>query len=303
MSLVSILGRTLVRSLILFTLFASAAVRAEPLEVLASIKPLALIASELVAPDDRVSALLPPGVSPHAYAMRVSDRRALDQADVIVWVGPELESFLQKMLQSKSGQSLAAAEVTGVVWPEPRDEAHHHDHGHDHKHERDMHLWLNPVNAAAIAEALASRLAHLRPAKADFYRQRLVELATNLSELDHSLATQLQPVQDRGFAVYHDGYGHFVSRYQLTQVDFVTQTPEQSPGARHLYHLQEHLQQAATCLFVEPYADSQALSNMAQQLGLAVSTLDPLASAEHLDSYSALMQEMGNTFSACLTVE
>lgn len=302
MSLVSILDRTLARSLILFTLFVSAAVRAEPVEVLASIKPLALIASELVAPDDHVSVLLPPGVSPHAYAMRVSDRRALDEADIVVWVGPELESFLDKLMQSKGRQSLAASSVAHLHWPVAASQhSHAHEHDHGHSHSRDMHVWLDPQNALAIALELAERFAQQRPAKADYYRERAAAFNDQVKALDQTLAAQLAPVKQAGFAVYHDGYGHFVGRYGLNQVDFVSVTPEQRPGARHLYHLQKHLPQAAICLMVEPYADTGAITEMAEQLGLKVATLDPLASAAELTSYSALMLAMGETFSTCLS--
>ncbi|UTF59180.1 zinc ABC transporter substrate-binding protein [Gilvimarinus sp. DA14] len=300
-----LLGRVLIFCSLIF---AAVTARAEPVEVLASIKPLALIARELVAPEDQVSVLLPPGVSPHAYAMRVSERSALENADVIVWVGPELEGFLTKAVRANSGQSLAAADLKGVHWPESVDaqlehSGHSHTHGHSHGHSRDMHLWLNPQNAGVIARELSARLVALRPQRADYYRQRAAAFEARLAELDAALAAQLAPVQGRGFAVYHDGYAHFVEHYGLNQVDFVAVTPEQRPGARHLYHLQQHLPQAASCLFVEPYADADAVSDMAERLGLRVATLDPLASAAGLDSYGALLQDMGGVFSACLSAD
>ncbi|MDO6747606.1 metal ABC transporter solute-binding protein, Zn/Mn family [Gilvimarinus sp. 1_MG-2023] len=271
-------------------------------ELLASIKPLALIANELALESDRVDYMLPAGVSPHAYALSVSQMRRLHSADLILWVGPELESFLQKPVRARSaGHVLTLADLTGLHWPEESAaEAQHHDDHHDHAHEHDLHLWLNPQNTLRVVDALAQRLAILNPAGAAAYAERADEFKGRLRALDAELEVQMRAISARGFAVYHDGYGHWVARYGLNQVDYVTVTPDQAPGAKHLAQLQKHLRQEASCLFVEPYSDVSGAKRMAQNLGLSVAELDPLASAADLNSYELLLRHLANRFSACL---
>ena len=111
--------------------------------VLSSIQPLALLAQDLVAPGDRVERLLDADRSPHHYQLKVSDRRLLQNADIVVWIGPELETFLQKPLTQRKAPTLEAARLDDIEWPEPRqrDGDSHHDHDH-HEHDRDPHLWF-----------------------------------------------------------------------------------------------------------------------------------------------------------------
>lgn len=86
----------------------------KPLKIVTSIRPLALLAQELVGSEDEVIQLLTADRSPHHYQLTVSDRQKMEQAELIVWVGPELETFLQKPLGSYQGRLLTAAQLKGI---------------------------------------------------------------------------------------------------------------------------------------------------------------------------------------------
>jgi zinc transport system substrate-binding protein len=291
--------RLAVRPIALLLLFVvvstvSAAVRAEP-QVLASIKPLGLIAQEVVGQGGEVGTLLHGSASPHDYAMRVSDIRRLRAADVVLWVGPEMETFLARPLANLPPERiLEAQELQGIHWPIGGDAGIQHG---DHFHERDPHIWLDPRNGAIIARALAARLMELDPSGADRYQANAERLAERLYQLDKDLQQRLQPVTGRGFAVYHEGYTHFIKRYELTQLGYVTFGPEQRPGARHLYQLRQRLADAH-CLFLEPYYDTQTAAELARELGLPVGELDPLGVAS--SSYPGLIESMAHAFLDCL---
>lgn len=272
-------------------------VRAE-VEVLASIRPLALIAAEVVGKQGRAEALLPAGASPHDYPMRVSDMRRLAQADLVLWVGADLETFLRKPLaRLPAARRLTLGELDGLHWPGGEAEHTDHDHGG-----RDPHLWLDPRNGALIARALAERLAQADPPQASAYRRRARALGERLAALDERLADQLAPVSERPFAVYHEGYAHFVERYGLNQRAVVTRSPEQRPGARHLYRLRQRLT-VAHCLFIEPYYDMGGARQLAEELGLRLGEVDPLGARKAVGSYPELLERMAADMSACLAPE
>lgn len=289
--------------LLLALLSAHASAVADPAEVLVSIKPLALIAQRVAGADAKVHTLLPAGASPHEYALKVSDMRQIQRADIALWVGPELEGFLQKSLGQVSRQRLiTAAGLARIHWPSEPAQAHHStEHHHDtHSHQRDLHVWLNPINAAVIAQALAQQLGQVLPAHAEAFAARAKQFTAELTALDAQLQQQLLPLQSVGFAVYHDGYRHFVDRYQLNQVDYVTLTPERRPGAKHLYQLEQQLKREAQCLLVEPYTNSEAAMALAERVGLRTGTLDPLASDPAITDYSSLMRALATALANCL---
>lgn len=274
--------------------------------LLSSIKPLTLIAAEVVGDAGKAETLLPVAASPHDYPLRVSDMRRLQEADLVLWVGKELEGFLYRPLGNKeANRQLSVFALEGLHWPAALDEAHDHEghshHGHDHHHHdgRDPHLWLDPRNAGLIAMALAERLAELVPGQADGYRARALEFQQQMERLDKVLMQQLAPVRSVGFAVYHEGYQHFVDRYQLSQTGYVTYSPEQRPGARHLHQLRQKLKGKAVCLFTEPYYDQRMARELGEELGLTIGVLDPIG-GEAVNSYAALMQNMAGDFLSCL---
>lgn len=264
--------------------------------VLATIKPLSLIAQEVVGDLAEVDTLLPPSASPHDYPLKVSDHKRIDKADLLVWVGPELESFLQKATTNLTDQHLLTAYMLPQLnWP--TETSHQED---KHHHERDPHLWLDPRNAAVLANGIANKMSLLDPTNKLRYQQNATSFSVKMASLDEKINQQLQPVKQRGFAVYHEGYAHFVGRYGLNQLDFVTFTPEQKPGARHIGLLREKLEKEGICLFLEPYVDSTSARDMAKELHLQVGTLDALGT-QGVTSYAQLMETMANAFLTCLT--
>lgn len=281
-------------------------IRAE-VTVMASIKPLELIAQDVVGDRAKVDRLLAPGASPHDYPLRVSEMRRIQVADLVLWVGEDLEAFLRRAVsQLPPERRMAASELDRIQWPateQHENDGHHGDHHHHHHHgERDPHLWLDPRNGAVIALALAQRLAKTDPKNADFYQERAEAFAAELEDLDRTLTERLAPVREQGFAVYHEGYAHFVERYQLNQVASVTYTPERRPGARHLYQLREQLANAV-CLFTEPYYDMGATASLATELDLRQGELDLLGASESVKRYPDLLSELADAMLACLSGE
>ncbi len=270
-------------------------------EVLTSIKPLALIAEAVVGEQGRVSHLLPANASPHDYPLKVSDMQRLEQADLVLWVGEELETFLRRPLQNlPENRRMTLSALSTLHWPVESHEKEGHDHDHHHHHHgRDPHLWLNPDNGQAIALALAERLAEREPSKAEGYRARAQALVEELKALDQRLEARLHPLVERPFAVYHEGYSHFVSHYHLNQVASVTVSPERRPGARHLYELRQQLKGAA-CLFTEPYYDMSAARRLADELGLRLGEVDLLGADVTIDSYPELLERLGASVAGCL---
>ncbi|MDR7088739.1 MULTISPECIES: zinc ABC transporter substrate-binding protein [Cellvibrio] len=268
------------------------------LQVLASIKPLALIAREVAGDQADVVTLLPITASPHDYPLKMSDHKRLLAADLVLWVGPELESFLARPLANLPANRLITSyELTGLHWPLAVKGDHHHS---NHVHVgHDPHIWLDPRNAVLIAQVLAARLGELQPEFASVFRTNAERFATSVQLLDQQLAKQLEPVKTMGFAVYHEGYGHFVGRYGLHQVAYVTYTPERRPGARHLQELREVLAKEGQCLFMEPYYKAQGMDELAKTLNLRIGLLDPIGE-QQVSSYQQLLQQLGQSFLTCL---
>lgn len=270
------------------------------LTILTSIKPLALIAQEVAGERARVDVLLPIKASPHDYPLKVSDIRRLKSADIVLWIGPELESFLRRPLSNLSPDRLLTSyDLAGLNWPQGKSQYQDEGSESHHHHTHDPHLWLDPRNAIVIARALANRLERLDEVHAGEYLANAERFAAAMERLDQRLLTDLAIVKRKGFAVYHEGYLHFVARYGLNQLAYVTVTPERRPGAKHLYQLRKLVKNKSDCLFIEPYYDHQNAQDLARELEVQLAIIDPIGE-EQVTSYQQLLEYMAQAFLACL---
>ncbi|MBC7003367.1 zinc ABC transporter substrate-binding protein [Photobacterium sp. BZF1] len=126
-----------------FGLLVAPTLHAEELKVVSTVKPVTMIVQELTQGVTSTETLLPAGASPHDYALRPSDVRKLNEADLVIWVGPELERFLIKVLDDKENVLTLTAQNSINFRHYGDDHDDHDDHGHDdhdgHDHDKHAH--------------------------------------------------------------------------------------------------------------------------------------------------------------------
>ena len=281
--------------------------------VVTSVRPLGFIASAIADGVTETEVLLPNGASPHDFALRPSDLRRLRSADLVVWVGPELEAFLSKPLQPIDAQkqlSVAALPAIKPLLLKDAEGGEHHHEGHDDEHEHghhhgeyNMHLWLSPEMAKVTAIAIHDRLLELMPQNKDKLDANLRQFENLLTQTDKNVGKMLTPVQGKGYFVFHDAYGYFEKLYGLSPLGHFTVNPEIQPGAQRLHQIRTQLvEQKAVCVFAEPQFRPAVITAVAKGTKVRSGTLDPLGSGIALgkDSYGNFLTALSNQYVSCL---
>lgn len=290
---------------------AGAGSAAEPPRVVASLPPLHGLAAAVMEGVAEPQLLVRSGGSEHAYVLRPSDAGALAAADLVLWVGPGLESFLAKPLATlaRPGAVLTIAQVPGLaLLPRRTGEGwggHEAEDGDAPDHGAvDLHLWLDPENAIAMLGAIAERLAGVDPGRAAQYRENAEQAAARIAGLDRELGNLLAPVRGVPFLVFHDAYQYLERRYGLTAIGAVAIDPERPPGARHLRGLREQARASgARCIFAEPQFKPDLVETLREGTDLRAGTLDPLGAAlpPGPSHYEAIMRALGESLRGCLS--
>ncbi len=284
--------------LIVFLLLSLAgAAVAEPLRLVASVRPLALLAQSVAGDELEIVTLMEPGVTPHDFAFRVSHRRALAQADLVLWVGPELEPYLQSPLRSKHQLSLQAldfgAKAEGLGMEAAVLESHHdHSHG-DEAH--DPHLWLSRALAVEMLARLAETLAELNPAQAADYRHRAQQQIDRLQQL--TVVAGAQP--PRPYAMAHAALGALLEEFQLPSPLLLSASPEIAPGARRLWQLQQQLQ-PGDCLLVEWPGPRPWQQQLADAQGYRQPVIDLMGYTQEVSDYYGLLSGLLRQLQDCV---
>ncbi len=273
----------------------------EALKIVATIRPLSLLAHELLTgvEDVDVHTLLPGSADPHNFALRVSDRKALAEADLVLWVGPALERFLVKPMASRSaGEQVIMLSMPQLTWPGQAGETQSHDH-RDESGAGDPHVWLGPDNARIMAAGVAAKLKELRPQQAVVIQTNLEDFEAALNAFVAETGTRFQAVKKEPFAVHHNALGHFVQSFGLHQVAAVNNSSEERLSASQLELLRQNVAQAR-CLLVETGSPAQRL---AQTLKLPVVEVDPLAISPQITSYLQMLESLRNALARCISAE
>lgn len=290
----------------------SAASHAE-VRVLTSIKPLQLIASAIQGEGQTPQVLLPAGASAHHYALRPSDMRRLDEAQLIYWIGPNLETFLTPVLKAHSSKAVTIQELSGLKlqhFGSAAEEEHEHHAEHEEDGDADhqpgaldSHLWLSIHNAQIIAQRMAADLSALDPQQAAVYANNLQTFEARLQQLQTDLKHRLAPLAQKSFFVFHEAYNYFEADYGLKHRAAFHLSEENQPGAKHIAALREELKNAGpSCIFSEPPARPRLAQNLTQDLPVHLAELDPLGAHISVGTrgYEQLLTQMAQGFSQCL---
>lgn len=287
--------------------------------VLATTKPLGFIVSAITDGIVSTEVLLPDGASPHDYALRPSDVQRLRSADLVIWVGPNMESFLAKPLKQVDEKKQISLSELNSVKPllHKGTEEHDHDHndnqladkhddhdGHEHNHgDYDMHIWMSPEIAKQSAIAIHDKLLELMPHNKDKLDANLSRFEQELEQTKEKIVNIMQPLHGKGYFVFHDAYGYFEKAFGLSQAGHFTVNPEIQPGAQRLHNIRTQLvEHKAVCVFAEPQFQPAVVNAVAKGTDVRIGTLDPLGSNITLgrDSYVQFLTQLSQQFAGCL---
>lgn len=281
-------------------------------QVVVSVKPVHSLVSAVMEGVGSPYLLVRGNRSPHAYTLKPSDAVALENAHLVFWLGPELERFLVKPVATLSGTAMVVtlADAPGLIRLNFREDGafERHDAGRvdggEHATgEIDMHLWLDPVNAAVLVSKIESALKSADPENAGKYAANARSLTARLEALVVEIRAELEPVAGRPFIVFHDAYQYFETRFGVHASAAFTVNPDIMPGAGRLREIAEKVKRlGALCVFAEPQFDTRLVGGVIAGADVEVGVLDPLGSDLDAgpDQYFQLIRGIAASIKTCL---
>ena len=307
---------------------ATSAVAEDGTGIVASIKPVHSIVSAVMLGVGEPQLLIRGTSSPHTFSLRPSDAAVLEDASVVFWIGAAMESSLAGPIAALAGGArlVTLSQAPNLIRRPLRgggafeNHAHRdHDHGeaedehrgaghdddglgHD-EHVFDMHVWLDPHNADAMARMIADELSAVDPANAERYARNATILGQRLAALTEDIDALVAPARRQPFIMFHDAYRYFEDRFGLSATGSVVVSLERTPGVRRVRALRERVRElGAVCVFSEPQFQPSLVRTIIEDTQARSGVLDPLGAGIESgpELYFTLLRKMAASFRTCL---
>lgn len=261
-----------------------------------------------------VHTLIPPAMEPHDWEPTPQDIASIEKADVLVYNGAGMESWMDQVKDSLSNSKLVQVEASqGITLHEGGEEeehdhdhadkattteehdhaddanakdSHEHDHDaaageeHDHDHDHgglDPHVWLSPALAIKEVRNIEAGLAKAAPQHADQFKQNADAYIAKLEALDQDFKAAVKDSKRKDFITQHAAFGYLAEEYGLHQVPIAGLSPEQEPSAAQMASVIDFAKEhKVKTIFFETLVSSKVSETIAQEIGAKTAVLNPI---------------------------
>ena len=317
---------------ILFSIFSAHADVSTDIKVVTTIKPLHSLISRIMETRGEPQLIIEGTNNPHTFVFKPSHAKMIEEADIVFWIGEDLEAFMEKPLNSlaKDTKKIAFMDSESIeklkfreenIFDDHDDHDDEHeghedddDHGHkdddhddDHKDahahahgEFDPHIWLDPENAKEMVKIIRDELIKIDP---EGQRQYSVNTAGATLELDNLInSVEKELSKDISYIVFHDAYQYFENRFGVIPAGALTLNPDVLPGAKQIADIQDVINdKGIKCIFSEPQYNPKIIETLGNDMNVSTGVIDPLGA--FIDAgptmYVELINGIANSIKEC----
>jgi zinc transport system substrate-binding protein len=279
---------------------------------------VARVMQDVGAPD----LIIKTGASPHDYRLRPSEAKALQDANLVIWMGKELTPWMEDAVKTLSTEAaiLTLLEKDETTLLEFREsvlfEEHDHDDHSDKEHAEtedqdhdehahgahDPHAWLSPENAKIWLNLIAAQLSTADPDNASTYFVNAAAAMTEIDTLMADVSTMLDPVRGNSFIVFHDAYQYFETVFEFPASGAISLGDATDPSPARIARVQGRIQeQKIQCVLAEPQFKKGLVVTVLEGTDAKTSIIDPLGVALEPGPalYPQLIRNMAKTLVDC----
>ena len=281
--------------------------------------------------------IIQPGASPHEYSLRPSEAAALQNANLVFWIGPDLTPWLTDTIKTLAPDAAVTAlmEADGTIELEFREgalfEAHaheddddhvdeaHDDHDEEARHDdhddeetgheghgqgaHDPHAWLSPQNAMTWLNVIAGQLSAADPDNAGAYFTNAAAGRTEMEALIGEVIATLDPVRDGQFLVFHDAYQYFEMDFDFPASGAISIGDASDPSPARIAEIRDRIaEQGIDCVLSEPQFNPGLVATVLDGTEAGTGMLDPLGSDLEPGPalYSQLIRNLSTALAGCM---
>ena len=258
---------------------------------------------QIVGEEANVTYLLGPGVDAHSYEPSANDLIKIKDADIFIYVGGEMEKWMDKILETDVISSdtllIKISDVVDLIEEEEVDGAEEDEHEHEHEEEGafDEHVWTSPKNAIKIVKYLGEEISKKDEKNKDLYLKNSEKYIEEIEEVQLKIK-EIVDNKKRDRLVFGDKMPmqYFLNEYNLkASAAFNGCSTETEPSTKTITYLIEKVKEEKipVILYIE-LSTGKTAKTIAEETGaeaLQIQTLHNISrdDFENGETYVSLM--------------
>jgi len=212
----------------------------DKLNVVTSVAPITNIVQNIGGNKINLIGLVPEGINSHTFEMIPSDIIKINDADLIILDGLNLEADIEQTAENiicknpnniellKLGDNTISKGNWIFDFSFPKD-----------KGDPNPHLWLNVEYAIKFANLTRDKLIEMDPSNSQYYIENSNKYTKLLKQLDEGIKKSVDtiPVENRKLLTYHDSWAYFAPRYGMEVIGAIQASDFSDPSPKDIADL------------------------------------------------------------------
>ena len=263
--------------------------------VAVSIKPIHSIVSGLMQGVEAPELLVKGDTHPYFYQLSSTQSQSIQNADLVFWIGPELEPHLQTSIKAlpESTRVIELLDNPALkILPQRHDDTR-----------RDPYFWLDSRNALLLLDEITQVLIDTDPVRSHVYLRNRSKVLAQLSKVDREFEYGYRGLKGGVGYLYLDTLQYFEQAYALKIADALIASPDAQPDTSKLLKTRNQIKNKdLQCLLTEAGVATPHLSLLTDDSSITIKQLDTLGSrfAPGPSLYPQLMRHNTRIIKQCL---
>ncbi|MBU3111515.1 metal ABC transporter substrate-binding protein [Clostridium lacusfryxellense] len=257
------------------------------IQVVVSFNPLKEFAQAVGKDKIEVTTVVPEGVEPHDFEPKIKDMENITKADLFVYTGFGMESWVDKTLTAIDDKNLVVVNSSTGIDPIKNQGEEIEEHG-----QYDPHIWLSLKESKIQTKNIKDALVKADPTNKVFYEKNFQEFSGKLDKLYNEYIVKFEGLQNKNFVTGHAAFGYLCRDFGLKQnsVEDVFSGGEPTPQKiKELVELSK--KNKIKVIFMEELASPRVSETLATEVGASVQKIYTIESNEDKKTYIESMED------------
>ena len=231
----------------------------QKIKVVASFYPIYFFAAQIGGDRVEVKNITPSGAEPHDYEPTARDLAGIENSNLLILNGGNLEAWGNKIKDNLSGGKVVVITAgDGLIT-------------------QDAHVWLDPILAKKEAQNIAQGLIKIDPRGSSYFENNLKILEIKFDKLDNDYRNGLINCEEGNIITSHAAFGSLAARYGLKQISIAGLSPDEEPSPQKMAEIVKFAKDNnIKYIFFEGLVSPKLSETIATEVGAKTLVLDPI---------------------------